>query len=303
MLQLQRTFTGHRGPIYAMHTVPDRETFISGGGDGHVVGWDPRGTDHGVVMVAVEQAIFALHHDGRWLHIGTEGGDLHVVDMELRREFHRYQVHTKGIFRIISLPQERIACAGGDGSISIWNRQSNGALRLFRHLPLAQAKLRDLALDPDGGTLAVACGDGLIRLLDTELFNEYAFITAHASPEDGSPSTGVSSLAYHPQKPVLVSGGKDGHIAAWKIADHTPVLRSPAHKGGIYKVLFHKDLCATVSRDKTVKIWSAGSLEPIQRLDRAAGGHTHSVNAALWCAGSLITASDDRTIKVWGLAS
>nr|MDQ3100792.1 hypothetical protein [Bacteroidota bacterium] len=122
----------------------------------------------------------------------------------------------------------------------------------------------------------------------------------------GSPrlpaTKGTSSLAFHPAKPVLISGGKDGYLRFWRTdQDHQLTREIAAHKGGIYRILFNDDgsLCATCSRDRTIKIWNANSFEPLHRLDRVAGGHTHSVNSILWIDDLLISASDDRTLIAW----
>jgi WD40 repeat protein len=47
------------------------------------------------------------------------------------------------------------------------------------------------------------------------------------------------------------------------------------------------------------KLWDAGTMAPMARLDRPAGGHQHSVNALMWCGDALVTAGDDRTLVAW----
>jgi WD40 repeat protein len=285
----------------------ERGTFVSGSGDGLVVLWRVADPDHGEVIVRVGQAVFSmcLLAEAELLLIGTEGGGLHVVDLASRKELHHYDLHRKGVFSICVLPDQRVACAGGDGTLSVWQVEDTHALRLLRHIPLIEEKLRDLCVAPGGEQLAVACQDGTVRVLDTVLFNEFNTLQAHPlQVELGTEASfiGTMGLAYHPHKPVLFTGGKDGHLRLWRNDAHHALLSSiPAHKAAIYRIAFSPDgrRIATASRDKSSKVWDATTLDPLARLDRATGGHTHSVNALLWCGEALVTASDDRRIVLW----
>lgn len=300
-------FTGHRGPVYAMIAGRAPGTFLSGSGDGMVVQWDIAQPDSGEVIVNVGQAIFSLCllQQGQLLYVGTEGGGLHVVDLAARKELHLYDVHRKGIFSIAALPQARLVCAGGDSTLSLWQIGENRELHLLRQFPVVEEKLRDLCLSPDRSSLAVACGDGTVRMMDTELFNEQYTLMAHPTQVDMETDAsfiGALALAYHPTKPVLFSAGKDGHVRLWRTdLDHAQLSEMPAHKAGIYQIAFSGNgrYLATASRDKSAKVWSADDLSPVARLDRLAGGHTHSVNTVLWMGDSLLTASDDRRIIQW----
>ena len=303
----EAVFTGHKGPVYAMVAGTGSGTFLSGSGDGMVVQWDIARPDSGEVIVNVGQAIFSLclMQEGQILYVGTEGGGLHVVDLAERKELHLYDVHRKGIFSIAALPHGRLVCAGGDGTLSIWQIGKNHELHLLRQFPVVEEKLRELCLSPDGSSLALACGDGTVRMMDTELFNEQYTFQAHPTVVDMETEAsfiGALALAYHPAKPVLFSAGKDGYVRLWRTdKDHAQLGEMPAHKAGIYQIAFSEDgrYLATASRDKTAKVWSAEDLNPVARLDRLAGGHTHSVNTVLWMGDSLLTASDDRRIIQW----
>ncbi|MBP6392377.1 MAG: hypothetical protein KA175_13010 [Flavobacteriales bacterium] len=328
------SFNGHRGPIYALARGLTGGSFLSGSGDGLVVEWHEDRPQDGAVLVNVGQAVFALGlmRQAELLFIGTEGGGLHVVDLASRKEIHLFEVHQKGVFRIVELPGGRMACAGGDGTLSVWGSvgterekvqgrrlkeeemtgRANGPsglplspstsplspsfarVALQRQIPLCEEKLRDIALSADGGSIAVACGDGTVRILESNLFNELFTLSAHAG--------GSTSVAWHPGKPALVSGGKDGHIRLWRSDDaFTPSLAFPAHRGSIYTIAFSEEghLCATASRDKTAKLWDASTFDAMGRSDRSMGGHTHSVNAAIWSGDALITAGDDKRILLW----
>lgn len=288
-------FTGHRGPVYALCTSVQDRSFLSAGGDGTVVQWSMDAPDQGTVMAKAGRAIFAMHHPGpRMLYLGDEDGGLHVADLDQRREIQLERAHVKGIFDMATLPDGRLVLAAGDGCISTWTT-SEGAVTLQRKIPLTGEKVRGLAVAPSGRLLAVACGDGRIRILDTTDLNEQFTLPGH--------DIGANSLAWHPAKPVLVSGGKDGHLRLWHAEEgFKPVHAVPAHKDTIYRIAFSPDgrFLATASRDKSAKLWDAASLGPLRRLDRHHGGHGYSVNTLLWAGGgTLLTASDDKTIVAW----
>lgn len=292
------TFTGHTAAIYTLAQAERPGRFLSAGGDGRVVEWHLARPDAGDVRTTVPKPVFALQllPERDLLLIGNDVGGLHVIDVAARTERHLFEVHTKGIFRIVPLAGERVACAGGDGSLSIWSTASaeGGAITFLRQIPFGEGKLRDLALSSTGEHLAIAGSDGPIRIVDTRLFNEVHTLEGH--PE------GSSALAFHPNKPVLLSGGKDGHLRSWRTDQGYRALNAvPAHSGAIYAIAFDPGgrRFATAGRDKMAKLWDAATLDPLDRLDRAAGGHAHSVNALLWTAEGLLTASDDRTIRLW----
>ena len=119
--------------------------------------------------------------------------------------------------------------------MSIWRMSSTGVrCRLERQIPLCEEKLRGLAVGQGGRLVAVACGDGRIRVLDTQLFNENVTLEGH--PE------GALAVAFHPTKPVLVSSGKDGHLRSWMLnGNNRQLLALPAHRSAIYRIAFRSD--------------------------------------------------------------
>lgn len=288
-------FSGHKGAVYALCAGTEGH-FHSGGGDGLVVRWQLDRPDEGELIADVNAAVFALAQspDGRLLYIGDEHGGLHVIDLHLRKEVLLEQLHRKGIFRITPLADGRLLCSGGDGVLSVWTMENADVPNVQRHIPLSDGKLRDHALSPDGARIAVACADGHVRVLDAVDLNERHTLPAAAE--------GASCVAWHPQKPVLLAGGKDGHLRFWHSGEgFRPLHTLAAHSGSVYAIAFSPDgtRCATVSRDKTAKLWDAGSFDALTRMDRAAGGHTHSVNAALWMGEALLTAGDDKRVIRW----
>ncbi|MGV9011364.1 MAG: WD40 repeat domain-containing protein [Flavobacteriales bacterium] len=291
-------FTGHKGPVYDLAPAGQPGAFLSASGDGSVVSWKVGNPENGITEARIGRAIFALlrtHKD--LLYIGDEDGGLHVVDLATRHEVQLERAHVKGIFAIQELPDGRLVVAGGDGAISVWTTGGVGDHRILlqRKIPLTDEKVRGLAMSTDGEFLAVACGDGTVRVLECTDFNELHTLTGH--------DKGANCVAWHPSKPVLVSGGKDGHLRLWRTGAHYQQLHAfPAHKDTIYRIAFSPDgsRCATASRDKTAKVWDANSFELLRKLDRSVGGHGYSVNALLWMGSRiLLTGSDDKSTMAW----
>lgn len=287
-------FTGHKGPVYALVQGDVPRTLLSGSGDGHVVRWSFDRPEEGFAVVHVGRPVFALHlhRPLGLLFIGTDSGSLHVVDLRSGREQQLFQHQRKGLYAIAALPGGRIACAGGDGSLAVYAPAPT--VHRERLIPLIEGKLRGLAVSPDGRLMAVAGGDGHVRLLETTDLNEVHTLEAHEG--------GALCAAWHPTKPALVTGGKDGHLRVWRTdGEVREVLALPAHKAAVYGLAFHPGagLLASAGRDKMAKLWDAGAMAPVARLDRPAGGHQHSVNTLLWCGDTLVTAGDDRTLVAW----
>ena len=290
----QAVFNGHRGAVYALQCTTHPDLFLSASGDGKVVRWDQRAPDHGEQVADALKPIYSIHYDTarKLLFMGNSEGGLHLVDLNEREELRHLRAHRLGIFRIIPLGKDRIICSGGDGSISVWKIPS---MELERQVPLGTDKVRGLALDASGGHLAVASLDGRVHVLDTDHLNTVHVIDAH--------ERGAASVSWHPSKPVLISGGRDGHLRFWRSdAGHALLQAIPAHRANIYGIAFSPDgkLCATASRDKSVKLWDAASFEPVERFELKQGGHTHSVNTVCWSAdGLLLSAGDDRSVRAW----
>jgi WD40 repeat protein len=283
--------------VYALWADGSPHHFLSTGSDGCVVRWHVDEPGNGLVLARVERPVFtALSAGEHRLFLGDMDGGLHLVDLRQHVELQLERAHDKGVFALEFLPDGRLVTGGGDGCITVWETTGpeDRPIRMQRRIPLTDAKVRGLALDPGGALIAAARGDGLISLLDTTDLNEHYTLKGH--------DIGANCLAWHPRKPVLLSGGKDGHVRLWHAhEDFRPLQAFPAHKDHIYRIAFSPDgrFFATASRDKTAKVWDAGTLEPVRRLDRHHGGHGYSVNVVLWLAETLLTASDDKSIVAW----
>ncbi len=286
--------SAHTGAIYAMAKDPYGGV-LSGGGDGALLSWQADAPDHVRAVARTSAAIQAILYYGDLVLLGTSAGELFMISTKEKLVVLGIPAHARGIYAIAALGGDRFVCAGGDGVLSVWQLEhgNTAGCERLRNIPLCDAKLRGLALNASGDRLAVACGDGPVCVLETEHFNEIGTCVGHAE--------GANTVLFHPTKPVLVSGGKDGHIRIWEIDGPQQVLGIAAHRSTIYQLAFDPTAryLASASRDKSVKIWNANTFDAIARLDAEHGGHTHSVNAIQWIGGELFSAGDDRKVIRW----
>ncbi len=281
-----------KSPVYALCGSGDE--FLAGCGDGQVLSWSWLQPERIRLTAVVPASVFALALlPSGSLAAGTSDGEFYVLDLNRREATARIRAHAKAIHAIQPLRDARLCTAGADGALRIWQLKE-GRWAMQRDLPLSDGKLRGLDASPDDRWLAVACGDGPVRVLDTERFNERFTFTGHEG--------GALTVRFHPTKPVLLSGGKDGHLRAWSLIgerSHLPAVA--AHRSSIYAIVASPghDLLATASRDKRVKLWDAATLDHRITLDHARHGHAHSVNALAWLDRGLVSGGDDRRLLLW----
>lgn len=285
----------HRAPapFYALATWGS--TVFGGCGDGSVLEWTPDEPDRIRMIARAPAAIFALAAlDASSAALGTQAGELIVLDRHVRSQRAAVLAHPSGVHAIAALPDGALVSAGADGCLVVWRTDHAGDLRAERRIPLLEGKLRAVQVSANGKMVVVAGADGRIRLLDTERYNEHASWPGHEG--------GTTALLFHPEKPAVVSGGKDGHMRVWDLhASNRELLSLPAHRSTVYALCVAEEgsTIVSASRDKTLKRWSSSDLSALERLDATRGGHARSVNAACVLDGRLFSAGDDGRLLRW----
>ncbi|MBL4654881.1 MAG: hypothetical protein JKY33_03550 [Bacteroidia bacterium] len=186
-----------------------------------------------------------------------------------------------------------------DGSYSVWTVNE---FDLVIHQQLSKFKLRSIDFCEQRNEAAIGCGDGTIRIIDIDSFEEKGMHKGHK--EEFS----VNTVKYHPNGTFLLSGSRDAHLNIWDMDNgYKLVNQIPAHNYAIYSIVFSPDgkHFATSSMDKTVKIWDANKMELLLRISPGVqDGHTNSINKLMWTNYNnyLLSTGDDRTIRVWEIS-
>lgn len=285
-------YSGHQGAIYTLEKNTDEHSFFSGGSDGILSKWSVANEQPPEALGKMNSPIYALRliHEKSILLAGTGSGEFYAIDLVKKSLIASIQFHVQGIFDLqCSLPYQKIYSCSASGEIGIWDLND---FSVYKKEQICDGKVRALCLSNDQTELAIACGDGSIRIWDTVLMKEKFRFDAHLNS--------ANCLAYHPTLPLLLSGGRDAHLRIWNCSDYLLEKEIPAHNYALYSIAFSPDnkYFATASRDKTAKLWDANNFDFLHRIDREnSDSHSHSVNKVLWLTNEmLVTAGDDRKI-------
>jgi len=173
---------------------------------------------------------------------------------------------------------------------ALWLRLRSEPLRWHHTLGAA---VWDVALSPDGGTVAVACLDRSVPLIDTTT-REVRVLRGHEGQ--------VHFVRYTPDGQRLLSTADGGETLLWDLAGGS-VVHLEGHHDRVVGVAFSPDgqRLVTSSFDGTARIWDARTGAVLHVLE----GHTKFVRDPDWSADGrwIATPSDDHTIRLWDASS
>ncbi|KXJ88904.1 quinon protein alcohol dehydrogenase-like superfamily [Microdochium bolleyi] len=139
----------------------------------------------------------------------------------------------------------------------------------------------------DDNILATGSYDSTIKLWDIERGEVIRTLHGHTS--------GIRALQFDDR--VLVSGSLDGSVKIWNWRSGR-CLKTLDHQGGVISVHMEGDLLASGSMDKTIKVFNFRT-----GVSWSLRGHTDWVNQVRLdtASNTLLSASDDCTVKMWDL--
>ena len=283
----ENALSGHQGALYDAAWNATTQEWVTAGGDGVVAKWPFQDPNAGQAVLHHEKAFFCVCVTTDGLVAGTEDGELFFFNTS--EETKRWTAHRGGVFSLLQHENGRIYSGGGDGRILEW---TSG--RLTGEWSLAKpAKIRTLVAQ--GGNIFVGSSNG-----EGRIWNPNESMDLAVAPAMGFHEGGLYAALFLDSKNVWVTGGRDGHLRVWNSAGES-VMNIPAHEGAIYRMQRTADKIWTASRDKTVKCWSASTLQPLSKWTHRNGGCRRSVNALIiggpkneW----LLAGGDDRLGRV-----
>lgn len=171
--------------------------------------------------------------------------------------------HTRGVRSLaFSADGSTVATGGEDGTARLWDT----ATRRQLGAPITRATYEcsgvQVALSPDGRTLATAC-QGTVRFYDAATRRELGPELKHERV--------VSALAYSPDGTAVVTGDFTGVVRQWDAATHRPrgpAMGHPDHgpelRNTVRRVAFARDgKTLAVARGRSVRLWDPATGRPL----------------------------------------
>lgn len=281
--------TGHAGPIYAIDF--DGEFLYSSSSDKFVVRWDLKMGIQDKFAIQMDQAAYSIACFGEHcLAVGDTSGRLFIFDTNEKVELKQYTQHTKPIFSIEENQQKKqLFVSDIEGNISIWDTES---FELLAYFPLDCGKIRQISFSLDGNTVAFACQDGHVRMIDVNTLNEELNFLAH--------STGVNVAIFSEQR--MITGGKNARLKEWDLQGKE-LNTVDAHNYALYDLIQLKsgEILVSASFDKSIKVWTK-NLHFVEKITHKEGGHLSSVNGLVKIDETIFAScSDDKKIILWEL--
>jgi WD40 repeat protein len=291
------TLTGHRDCVYTLEQGNEPAQFFSGAGDGMVVAWDLNKPEEGERIAQLPNSVYALHHlkKNDYLVAGHNYEGIHLLDWKNKREVASLQLTTAAIFDIQSF-QNDLLVATGEGMIVVVDMEK---WTVKKKILASDKSARAIAINKARGEMAVAYSDHFIRVFALDDFKLICEFQAHENS--------VFALSYVPNSNFLISGSRDAKLKVWDASNqYAQVEEVAAHLYAINHISFSPDgqHFATASMDKSIKVWRTNEIKLLKVIDKARHtGHGTSVNKLLWTSfnDQLVSASDDRSISVWGI--
>jgi WD40 repeat protein len=297
-IEIQHIIKGHADAVYYLCLGHEKHLFYSGSADHFVGCWNNNTGEFEQPLVKSTGSIYSLYHDSanQNLFVGERNGIILKVDLTKEIPPKAIQAHDGDVFSLIEGKDGQIISGGGDGHLKVWTKD----LLLIKDFHMSNKNIRCIQFFEEDNEILVGLSDHTIRVLNADTFEHIQILEDHKNS--------VFTIEKIDSN-RFISAGRDAVFMVWlRENNHWKNTETiPAHLYTVNHLSLspNKKLLASASRDKTIKIWDAESLELLKVLDRTKypTSHTHSVNRLLWLNDdTLISTGDDRKVISWKIS-
>ena len=263
-----KPFQKVRGPLLSSATLTSEGT-VAVGGRGHVTAIDAAGktlwrTELGIVNVLGLSA----SEVNSWLvaATGTPGalGKAVILNAQDGSILHEFGGHTDAIYAaLVDSPGKVLATAGYDRRILLHDVATGDVLRVLEG---HNGSVFSLSFDPSGSILCSASADGTVKV--------WSVATGERLDTLSQPQAEQYTVIVSSDGRRIFAAGADNRIRIWNLLSREKAKINPlvvsrfAHEQAISRLTLSPDgkLLASSAEDRTLRVWRAFPLEPLQTL-------------------------------------
>jgi serine/threonine protein kinase/WD40 repeat protein len=240
----------------------------------------------------------AIAPQGNWVAAGGSQGRFSLLHGESLRLAWEKNVDTNGISSLTFNP-EGTQLAGGTqfGMLHQWSSLGTNPTRVSLDLTQGAPQtygrhdVHVIRYDPRLSKVAVACGNGLVYLLESGTTN-----VIYRLPHDDVP---VFDVRFNPEGSQFAIASFRGYAQVYDTQSGRPLGPKLSHDGAVMSVDFSPDgkLLLTASDDERARVWNLVTGQVLS----VAKGHRKTVFKALFSPSGeqFVTSSADGSARIW----
>jgi WD40 repeat protein len=142
--------------------------------------------------------------------------------------------HMAAVNALAVSPDGAVGFSGGkDGKVILWDTKTDEKIS---EIPACQVAVNDIAVSPDGTLIATAGNDGYVKVWDATTTELKMAIDAHQGPCNTVAFTDMNNSELR-----LYSGGDDGYLRGWSVADNYKMVHEfQANEGGVNAIVINQ---------------------------------------------------------------
>jgi len=203
-----------------------------------------------------DQSICTLsfNQTGDWIAFGCQDlGQLLVWEWQSETYVLKQQGHANGMTSVVYSPDGSLIATGGeDAKVKLWDTSSGFCFVTFTE---HEATVTAICFTPNGKVVLTSSLDGTVRAFDMTRYRNFKTLTTPRPVQ-------LSCITVDSSGDMIASGGQDVfEIYLWSLTTGRLVEILSGHEGPVSGVSFSSNpissQLASVSWDKTIKIWDA----------------------------------------------